>query len=71
MSQAVPQYSLHKASGRAIVYLQRKPHYLGKHGSPESKAKYQAIVGKWMLEQSRAVTPTVRTGSALPIGRFA
>ena len=70
MSQAVPKYSLHKASGHAFVYLQRKPHYLGKHGSPESKAKYQAIVGKWMLEQSRGAPDTPNLTSPLTLSEL-
>ncbi|MGY8732481.1 MAG: hypothetical protein ACKVK0_10105 [Pirellulales bacterium] len=54
----------------AFVYLQRKPHYLGKHGSPESKAKYHAIVGKWMLEQSRGAPDTPNLTSPLTLSEL-
>ena len=33
----VPSYCLHKRSGRAVVRLNGKDHYLGEYGSPESK----------------------------------
>ncbi len=39
-----PSYRLHKASGRAIVTIRGRDHYLGKYGSPESHQKYQQSV---------------------------
>ncbi|HIF31008.1 MAG TPA: hypothetical protein EYQ75_04940 [Planctomycetaceae bacterium] len=47
MAQKTPKYSLHKASGQAFVYLDRKPKYLGKYRSPNSWQKYHRIVGQW------------------------
>jgi hypothetical protein len=41
----VPTYRLHKATGQAVVTIDGHDHYLGLHGSPESKAKYQARSG--------------------------
>ena len=31
-----PTYSLHKASGQAVVHLDGHDHYLGTYGPPES-----------------------------------
>lgn len=42
--KGVPSYRLHRASGRAIVTLDGKDHYLGKHGSPESKDAYRKVL---------------------------
>ena len=39
-SQQVPSYRLHKASGQAVVTLCGRDLYLGPHGSPESRSKY-------------------------------
>ncbi len=38
-----PGYRLHRPSGRAIVTLNGKDHYLGVHGSTESKAAVQTL----------------------------
>lgn len=48
-----PSYRLHKSSGQAITTLvdaqtgQRKDHLLGQFETPESRARYHALVGKW------------------------
>ncbi len=34
LQDRIPKYRKHKSSGRAIVPLDGKDHYLGKHGSP-------------------------------------
>ena len=52
MAQKTPKYSLHKASGQAFVYLDRKPKYLGKYRSPKSWQKHHRIVGQWMLSRA-------------------
>lgn len=41
---AVPAYRLHKGTGQAVVYIDRREHYLGVHGSPESRQKYAEII---------------------------
>ena len=47
-SPRIPKYAHHKASGRARVIIDGRHIYLGKYGSPESKRKYQKLVGKWL-----------------------
>ncbi len=44
----VPGYLLHKASGQARVVLNGQTHYLGPHGSPESKAEYDRLIAEWL-----------------------
>lgn len=41
---SIPAYSLHKPSGQACVYIDRRRVYLGKHGSPASKRKYLEVL---------------------------
>lgn len=43
---AVPAYRLHKRTGQAVVYIDRREVYLGAHGSPESRRKYAEIVSR-------------------------
>jgi integrase len=45
---ATPSYRRHKASGQACVVLNGKTHYLGKHGTQESKAEYDRLIGEWL-----------------------
>ena len=48
LTQQLPRYTKHKASGHAVVKLGGKLHYLGPFGSSQSKRKYQRIVGEWL-----------------------
>lgn len=41
---AVPKYCHHRGSGQAVVYIDRKPRYLGVYGSPESKREYANVL---------------------------
>ena len=43
-----PSYRLHKASGQAVVTIDRKDHYLGVHGTPESRLRYERLITAWM-----------------------
>lgn len=42
-SHAAPAYQRH-ASGQARVTINGRDHYLGRYGSLESQARYQALV---------------------------
>ena len=39
-----PKYC--KMNGQAVVYYQGRPHYLGRHGSPESKTAYARFIAE-------------------------
>ncbi len=41
-----PKYRKHKATGLAIVTFDGADHYLGKHGSVESKAEYRRLIAE-------------------------
>jgi hypothetical protein len=43
-----PSYRLHKPSGQAVVTIAGRDLYLGRHGSPESRAEYDRVVGEWL-----------------------
>jgi hypothetical protein len=47
MHRPVPAYRLHKASGRAIVTLNGRDHYLGFYGTPESRTLYDQLISEW------------------------
>jgi integrase len=46
MSPKVPKYRLHKATGQAVVTINGKDHYLGKHGTLASKDKYGKLISE-------------------------
>ncbi|MCA9304889.1 MAG: site-specific integrase [Phycisphaerales bacterium] len=43
----IPAYTLHKPSGTARVRIGGEYHSLGRYGTPESRAKYEALVEAW------------------------
>ena len=48
MNPRPPSYRLHKQSGQAIVTLNGRDHLLGRHGTPESKDKYNRLIAEWI-----------------------
>ncbi|WP_436717221.1 hypothetical protein U8335_09525 [Roseiconus lacunae] len=51
--KAMPSYRYH-ISGQAVVTLGGKDYYLGPHNSPESHAKYLALIGDYQRNGLRA-----------------
>jgi integrase len=51
--RGVPSYQRHKASGQAVVRLSGVDFYLGRYGSPESKAAYDRVVKEWLTRGRR------------------
>ena len=49
----VPSYRHHKPSGLAVVTLDGRDHYLGKHGSPESRARYDRLIAEYLASGRR------------------
>ncbi len=45
---SLPKYSLHKASGQAVVTLCGKDFYLGLHNSKVSRLEYDRLVSEWI-----------------------
>ena len=44
----IPTYNLHRPSGLARVRLNGRDLYLGPHGTPESHAEYDRVIGEWL-----------------------
>jgi integrase len=44
----IPSYRLHKPTGQAVVRLDGRDHYLGKHGTEESQEKYNGLIARWL-----------------------
>lgn len=66
LKNKLPNYRLHKASGQAVVTLNGRDVYLGRHNSPESQAEYKRAVQEWLANPTHRqlrseVTPPVRS----------
>ena len=48
LKNRVPSYRLHKRSGQGVVTLNGKDHYLGVHGTADSRASYERLVAEWL-----------------------
>ena len=48
LTQAVPKYRHHKASGQAIVSIAGQDYYLGLRQSRASKLQYDRVIGEWL-----------------------
>jgi hypothetical protein len=42
-----PVYRLHKRTGQAVVTIDGRDLYLGKHGTVASREAYQRTIGEW------------------------
>lgn len=43
-----PAYRLYKRTGQAVVTLNGRDHYLGRHGTKASRDAYARLVGEWL-----------------------
>jgi integrase len=69
-SLRTPSYRLHKPSGQAVVTLDGKDFYLGRHGSPESRAEFDRMVAEWLSNGRRLPAPASPSGSDLTVNEM-
>ena len=48
MTKTIPSYRLHRPTGQAVVRLDGRDYYLGKHSTDPSHEKYRRLVAKWL-----------------------
>jgi hypothetical protein len=53
----IPSFRLHRPSGQAVVTLSGKDHYLGRHGSPVSRATYERLLAEWLANDRSRWSP--------------
>src|SRR5262245_35430468 len=64
-----PKYRLHRPSGQAVVTLNGRDIYLGRHGTEESRAEYKRLLAEW-LTGGRLVTATSGGPSDLTVNEL-
>src|SRR5262245_22025624 len=62
-----PTYRLHRPTGQAVVTLNGRDHYLGRHGTPESRAEYDRLLAEWLANGRHAPAPPEPDGSGLTV----
>lgn len=50
---ALPKYSKHRASGKAVVTINGQDHYLGPHGSKASRVEYDRLICEFLATGRR------------------
>lgn len=59
-AKRAPSYLLHKATGQARVRIDGRDIYLGRHGTPESRDRYDEVVAEWYSRQGNVDPVTLR-----------
>src|SRR5262245_38049462 len=52
-SARTPSYRLHRPTGQAVVTIDGRDLYLGKHGTAESRAEYDRLIAEWLSNGRR------------------
>ena len=52
-NRRIPSYRLHKSSGRAVVTIDGRDYFLGRHGTEESHQRYNQLIGEWLSHGCR------------------
>ncbi len=66
----IPQYRLHRPSRQAVVTIAGKDHYLGPFGSPDSRARYDRLIGEWLANGRRPAAPAKGLATDLTINEL-
>ena len=62
LTQAVPKYRKHRASGQAIVTIAGQDHYLGKYASKSSRMLYDRLIAEYLACNRNPVAHTMEAG---------
>jgi integrase len=60
-----PSYRLHKPTGQAVVTLNGHDNYLGRFGSPDSRAQYDHLVAEWLSAGRQLPTTSLSVNELL------
>ena len=63
-----PAYRHHKPSNQAVVTLDGRDIYLGRYGSPQSRAEFDRLLAEWLANGRRLPVPVV--GSDLTVNEL-
>ncbi len=64
--KGIPSYCLHRPSGRAVVRIDGRDHYLGIFGTDASRQAYDRLIAEWLASGRRSPTPPEQVAEAAP-----
>ena len=67
LTNSVPKYRKHRASGQAVVTLNGRDNYLGPHGSKASGIEYDRLISEWLACNRN---PFVSGSSSLTVSKL-
>jgi len=50
---SIPKLTRHTASGKAVVRLNGRDHYVGIFGTPEAETAYNRLIAEWLAKDRR------------------
>ena len=53
LSQSIPRYGKHKASGQTMINVHGVDHYLGPHGTAASRTQFDRLIAKYLANGRR------------------
>jgi len=65
-----PKYRQHKARDLAVVTINRRDHYLGPYGSPESYNEYARLIAEWRQGLLGEAVSTTRPNESIRIAEL-
>lgn len=57
VTDGIPAYQLHKRSGHARCEIDGREYWLGPHGTPESRERYDRLIAEWLGNGRRLPPP--------------
>lgn len=66
-----PSYRHHKPSDQAVVTLDGRDVYLGRYGTPQSRAEFDRLLAEWLSNGRRLPAPASAHGSDLSVNELA
>ncbi len=66
-----PSYRHHRPSGQAVVTLDGRDIYLGRYGTPQSRAEFDRLLAEWLSNGRRLPAPASANGSDLSVNELA
>ena len=65
LTRKLPSYRLHRKSGQAVVTLNGRDHYLGRHGTEESRRAYEQTMAQWLASHGQLPHRPVQSQSSI------
>ena len=65
-----PSYRHHKPSGQAVVTLDGRDIYLGRYGTPQSRAEFDRLLAEWLSNGRRFPAPASAHGTDLSVNEL-